>query len=586
MAEKLMRDDWQDLILGQLNGGLRLDVRPDLIDESQSPDLENVWFDKAEVRSDTGYKKFMGVVRGDPRLAYQFFLTTGSSFLCLVTDDTFYIEQNDEWQYVGDGTDDTIAVNAVATDTVITTTGSATFTAADHIGITLNDGTQDQTTVVSHVGTTLTIADQLTGDADAANVIVKAADLNGSADVQVSVVTMPFVNWMVFTNGVDNVQHFDGLTVEDLPNMPSSGNTQCRVVALFTNHLLLLHTTEGGTAHPQRVRRSDAGDPTEWVTGTAGYSELLDSEDWIVAAAPLGPYLIIYKERTIVRVEYVGSDDLLFNFDTMISGEGALSQDSVADLGDFHMFLGNANVYAYRGGFDIEPMGDSIYYKMFGNSGELNPTYKARSFLIYLEELDEVWIVYPAGSDEIPKNLLRYKQATGAWAPRILTHSLTGFGFYQRNTSLTWQEAAGTWAAYTYPWNSQRSLANSPTTLLCGDETNQVFEYDYIVTDDDGTTINYEISTKDLIQPGFNIRVDWLDISMVGGSTEIAYSVDEGANWTPYGTVAGVAEPTVYRLYGDDGQFITEKVRFKVSSSAVGFVLDWIKVRIKLESQW
>ena len=44
-------------------------------------------------------------------------------------------------------------------------------------------------------------------------------------------------------------------------------------------------------------------------------------------------------------------------------------------------------------------------------------------------------------------------------------------------------------------WGGAKTLAGSPTTLLCSNTSgNQVYEYDYISNTDDGDTISWTIS--------------------------------------------------------------------------------------------
>lgn len=589
MAEKLEKDDWKSLVIPSLSGGMRLDERSDSIKDVETILSLNVWNDNNTIKVDSGYKKFLGTVRGAPRGTYQFFTTTGISYLCLITNSTFYVEQNNEWQYVSDGTSTTLSVAASGGNTVLTTVGSATFVAGNFIGIALNSGLQHRTTVVSHVGTALTITDAMPGTGVVANIgkiVLRAPALAGDADTQVSTVGVPSHNWFVFTNGINNVKRFDGSTVQDIPNLPSGGNTQCTLVALFETYLLLLGTTEGGVHFPQRVRRCDESNPTEWTLGNAGFSDLLGSEDWIVAVSDLGPYMIIYKERSIIRMEFLGSADALFNFDYMISGEGALSQDGVVNLGDYHIFVGNTNIYKYRGSFDLESVGDAIYPLIFGVGGSLNPSYKKRVFVIYIEELDEAWIFYPSGSDSNPADVARYNLSTDSWSLRVFTRAFIGFGFFIVLNDSTWQEASGSWLDHTDAWNSVRYLSNSPTTHFCGATDSQVYEYNYLVFNDDGTAIPYQIETKDFSDPGYDLRIDWLEAQITGGNTLLEYSIDEGSTWVTYGTFIASAQFKPFRLYGDNGQFVANKVRWRFSGTGSGFKLGWVRMNYRREAEW
>ncbi|KKK68157.1 hypothetical protein LCGC14_2946880, partial [marine sediment metagenome] len=313
-------------------------------------------------------------------------------------------------------------------------------------------------------------------------------------------------DFLVFTNGVDIVKRYNGTDVVNLSNLPSSGNTICKALGLLENHLLLFHTIEGGTTLPQRVRRSDTGDPAEWVTGNAGFDDLLDSEDFIVTAEPFGPYVIIYRERSINRMSFVGTSDRLFNFETTITGEGVISLDSVINLGDIHIIFGNTNFYEYTGGFSLRPVGDELFDLVFGQSGELNPSNKNRSLSIYVEELDEAWFFYPTGQSDSPDRVVRYNVSKRSWVIKRLTDKIVGFGFYQKDASLTWNDLEGSWIEQTFAWNSKQLLANAPTIQFCGESPLQVYEYDFVSVTDDGTDITYSLETKDFFDAHKDLR--------------------------------------------------------------------------------
>lgn len=587
MADTLKRDDWEDIIVPALTGGLRVNTRADVLDNSQSPALKNVFFHEDSVRVDRGYSTFLGVVRGAPRKAFQFVQQDGTSWLVLLTNDTFYVENNDEWQYVSDGTDTTLSGNEAGGQTILSVVSETGFSASDYVGITLDDDTQHQTTVASTGVGTITVDDALPSAAASGKAVVKAVDLNGVATTPVDLVVMPAYDWLILTNGVDNIQRFDGSTIEDLANLPESGNTQCRALVVFNNHLLLLNTTEGGTAYPQRVRRSDTGDPTDWTNGNAGYEDLFDRSDHLVAGNLLGPYVVIYRDRSISRGEYVGSADLLFKFTTVVTQHGAVSPASVVDLGESHLVMSENMFYEYRGDFDVgEGIDEPIHSRIFGADGNLNSGKRNASFGIYVEELREVWFAYPRGDNDAPNTILRYRTDERTWSYRDLQHDMLGFGLFRADTSLTWSEAPGVWLDYDYSWNSLQVLVSSPTILLCGESPLQVYEYDYISVDDAGLDIDFEFETKDFIQAGFWLRIDWIEFYMVGGETTVDYSTDSGENWTTYGTIDASPCLCATRLYGDEGQVTAEQIRWRISGTGQGFRLGWFKMRLKLESQW
>lgn len=561
-----LSEDWDYKYIDSILGGINREKPAKKLEDTELVQAENVYFNEGLIKVDTGYTAFGGTVRGNPRGTYQFYKTDGTSELLLITDDTFYKYNSSEWQYVSDGTSTTTVNDETAGNTVIEVNSTTGFNPSDYIALVLSDGTQHQTTIASvSAGVSITIDDAIPAgkNTGVGGIVIKAVDLAGSLDIQLSVVTVPSHNWFVFTNGVDQPQRYDGTDCTDIPNLPSSGNTTCRLVALFNDYLILAHSTEGGTKYPQRVRWSDTADPTNWSTGNAGYRDLYDTEDFLIAVNFLGPYIIFYRERSIVRGSYVGSEDLLFDFETTVTGEGALSQDSVVNLGDIHIFIGNANVYEYRGGFDVTPIGDKIYYDVFGTSGELNPGYKQRVFCLYVEEQDEVWIFYPHTGQEKPKKLLRYSQENEAWLKRTFSHDISGFGLYQSTTERTWNDLVGDWTQQSWTWDSRAVEANAPTTHLCSVDNLQVYEYDYITLTDNGTAISYTVETKDFGHPKFQIRFDSYDFRLKGNSVLVEYSTDGGETWIELGTITSstIAKNKLSK------QVVSDFIRFKLTGS-------------------
>lgn len=586
MPEKLT-EEWQDKTIKGLVGGVNFDEQPEQLPDDQSPNLLNVFAYKKELRIDTGFADFRGVIRGKPRWAGQFFQTNGTSELLLITNATIYRDLSTQWQYLSDGTSTTTTAIEPAGETVIAVADRTGFSADDYIGLTLDDGSQHQSQIdsgyVSGTGAgNITINDAIPVGRQANNgaAFIKAVDLNGSDDIQISAVTVPWVDEFVFTNGVDPVKTYDGSSVTSL--VTGLGfDLICRVLAVFRSTLFALFTTESGTAFPFRMRRSNGSTITDWTGGTAGFSDLLADESFIVAAQPLGPYLMVYKERSIIRVSYVGSADTLLSIETRIFAEGALSLDAVVDFGDFHFLAGNANFYEYRGGRSIDPVGDQVRDEIFGQQGELYNQRKGRSFIVYVEELDEAWFFYPTGTSDWPDKVVRYNVASQSWFPRTHTKKFSGFGFYQSEATVTWQNVQGTWQGALYPWNSQVIDSENPTTLLCEPDDLQVYEYDYIVDQDDGSDIPWVVETPDFVIPGHEIRIDqmWCKLAGVGVTVEI--SLDQGTTYKSYGSYSS----TEYQEAVFKQQYVGDFVRFKFSGSGGGLRLGYVGFHYKAENR-
>lgn len=484
-----------------------------------------------------------------------------------------------------DGSINNLIIHGVGSGRIcVTADPTSGFADGDPIQVTLSDSSKQITTVKSRAAGPphyIDLTDLTTDSVDDAAAIVEIANFSGDlGDPIVGVMWVPD-DQFIWTNNNDNVQKFDGANCSDVSNLPSAGDTKCRGVAVFNNYVVLIGTTEGGTAYPQRVRWCDTGDPTDWSTGNAGFQDLWDTEDFNLCGELLGPYLIIYREKSIYRMSYIGSSNLLFSFAQMVGNKGIISSKGIANRSSHHLLFGNDSIYKYTGGFDLEPVGDPISSLVYGKDGEINPAYEKRAFVINAEDIGEIWFVYAAGSETEPKKVLRYSEQHDSFSIREFPVGLLGHGFYQLTDDVAWSELVGIWSGQTWNWNDRAYLVNVPSILLCGND-NQAYEYNYIEADDDGATINWFYETPDLADDS-PFRVDRVSFAAKGTSVLVEYSFDGGDSWATYGSAV---LDTDYTKYDTHRQLVTRKVRLRFSGSGIGFGMKWLSIKLRVESEW
>lgn len=575
----------QKTTLEKLVGGLNLLERPDQLDPSELLRCKNLILKDGKAYQDTGYITFADAVVGTPQADYQFFKKSGVGDLMLVTTASLYryVSTVDQWQYVKGTAGTTTTASHAAGITNIAVVSSAGFLATERMGLILDDGSQHRTTVSSIPdGTHITMSDAIPGGRTSPNgaAVVRAVVLNGTLDKHISMDTVASHDWFVFTNGVDRPKRWDGTDCVDIPNLPSGGNTICLALRVYNQALFLMNTVEGGTAFPQRARRSDIGDPTNWTTGTAGFDDLYDDSDFILAGEVLGPYLVIYRERSIERGEFIGAGGLNYNFQSMIKGEGVSSQNGIVDMGDYHILLGNANIYEYRAGFDLDPIGDKLHPLLFGPSADVNPSFRRRCFAFFVEEINEVWMFFPTALSETPDMLVRYNISEENFAVRQFAHKFVGYGFYIRQDTVDWASLIGDWAAQTWKWGTATTQADSPTTHLMADTGGQVYDYDYFNSTDNGATISFILETKDFVMGEALVRLDTIEGFLRGSGVVVEYSKDEGTTWISAGTVTN----TLHTKFMLGKQDVTQRIRFRFSGSDPNFMLSFFEFYWKMET--
>src|SRR6185312_891662 len=576
--------DWQRLQIPKFDGGLNLEVRPEDIDPSQSPDLLNLDYVQGKLQADTGYGTFGQAVLGIPQGAFQIFLTNGSNEFILATTGSFYTwnSVNTEWDFVSDQHQTTTTASAVSGATSISVASATGWSVNDWLGIPLDNGTQLKTQITS-IGASVGINPAVPASRSVANgaTVNHAPILSGSLDFQVEFLTFPANNWLIFTNGVDNLKYYIGGILQDVTGLPT--NTSCRAISVFHEMLFIGDTTENGTRFPQRIRRSDAGDPTNWDTGISGIDNLLDTEDFILSLNLLGPWIIIYRETTVMRGSFLGNPGQIMFYEYMLEGEGAISSGGIAETGGSHIVIGNQGIYQYVGGYDLTEIGNSIYYKTLAITGDLNPTKKDCVFAFYVGELDEVWMFYPSTNSNVPDTMLRVVLENNAWFVRKFFNSMSGFGFYLSALSRTWSSLVGSWAAQTWTWDSKVTLANAPITLLCDSVNSQVYNYDYITQNDNGNAINWYFVTKDFGMRDFFIRLNAIILNGRGNNVLVEISLDQGNSYSIMGAVNFGTSFSRQKLYK---QTVSEFIRFRFSGTDPAFAISWMEIEWDQESNW
>jgi hypothetical protein len=392
-------------------------------------------------------------------------------------------------------------------------------------------------------------------------------------------------DYFICTNGVDQPQKWSGTGYfEDLSTTLAAGSiTTSEVVFTFKDHLCLMNNTENAADAPQRVSWTNVGSIDDFINGTAGYQDLVDDVSWVIGAAPLSSnQSIIYKERSIVAMDWVGGQTP-FRFNTQVVGTGSLSKDTIDSGTGEHYVVGPDLTFAYKGGTTIEVVDDKIKKFMYGR---INKEYANRSFVIYIEEDDELWLCLPTDATT-PDDIFVQNVIDETWYRRV--KSITCAGYYQEQSSFTIGDLVGTIGDQNWRFGDALTKAYAPIQL-CGDTSGYIYKLDKSVLTNNGTAITNEFQTPDFVLPDSEFYMDkdmevtQLLYEVAGSSVTTTYSVDSGDTWSP--TEGGGANTqslsSVFRIYQQDFTSNSKKIRFKFLSTT-GFKLryygfDW-KVR-------
>jgi hypothetical protein len=529
---------------------------------------------------DTGYVPFSHFFFGGAQLVRQLLYSDSTQTTILITSRFVYTYDpaTTQWRFASINSMRHTTAPALAGATTIDLDDVTDITFGAWIGITLDNGTQQQTQVGGIAGSTITLDDPLTDAVASGNEVAIAYALLGDPTLfQCVGVLFAGNEWFIFSNGIDPIAYYYQGVVTELPGLPT--NTTCRAMEVFHSMLLIGDTTEDGTRLPTRVRQSDLADPTGWtpgVNGIAAIYDLLDTPDEVRNLNTLGPWVMCYRATTVMRGSFIGAIGEIIFWEYMSQEDGIQSQGAVADVGSSHILVGTNNVYKYSGGYDLPPIGEPIFQNFLARAGDLYAPAKATLFCVYVPTLREVWIFYP--STEVapapnypiyPDKVLRYNIALNCWQERVFADYFISAGSYTPQEITTWASAVGQWddIIWARPWNSRISVQNVPNVFLGSSTQTQLFVYDFAAMTDYGRTIPFELITREYGDVEDFRR--WQRVQLLGvGAVTVERSQDGGVNWLPLDTVdmgdveAGVnLWPEVsstrfqLRLTGDDNTF-------------------------------
>jgi hypothetical protein len=589
-------EQYQRLRVPLLDGGVRTDKAPVDLALNESPLINNLVLISNQLRADTGYAPFGSFLNGSAfgtvHKTFQNFLQSGADELFLLTTETIYKYVNAlaQWQLVPLGATFTSTGGAVAAGgTSITLTSTTGLTTTRRLGLPLDDGQQLPVTITGLPGSNVvqfTPAVPAGRNVPNASAVALAIKLNGSIGLQPCITAFPANNWVFFTNQIDPIFYWDGLKLIVLsPASDLPANTTCVFMLVFHECLLLFATTENGQALPQRVRMSGLANPLVWTPGAgtiAAIYDLLDTNDFLQCADIVGPYLIAYRERSVMRATYLGVLNNILFWEYTVSEEGALSSGSAMQVSEKDYLVGNKNVYTYSADYTLAPVGDAVFNNLFSSICDLNAPAKDTVFDVFIGPFDESWIFYPTDQNATPNKMLRNSRKKNAWYTRLFANKVVSAAPFTATSTETWATAVGVWSTDMVAWNSRAVLADTVTMLLCCPDVNEVMDYDYRTQGDNGVLPTWRLQTKDL--GGGDQWQRWDSVRVYGqGVATVAYSLDGGVTFTTLGAMNFGSSPTLQILTLNQ---VAPYIRWQLSGTDPRFVFFWLEVWSLPESDW
>lgn len=292
----------------------------------------------------------------------------------------------------------------------------------------------------------------------------------------------------VMNNGVDVPTYWAGTgTLAALPGW--TGTWKCKAMRPFKNFLIALNVSKGAVNYPYMVKWSTTLNPGsitaagDWdetnPAKDAGEQDLAETPDVVVDCLPLGDVNVIYKERSMYAMTYVGAP-YIFRFQRLPGESGLLAAGCVANTPLGHVVLAAGDVVLNTGS-GVQSIANGIVRDyIFRN---INSTYYKRSFVVSNPQKNEVWICFPYGDSQTCNKACVWNWIDKVWSFRSLpnvTYGCTG-QVSLAATGTTWSGDSDSWSTDASSWN-ENELSPTDNRLILSHST------PYISLADVGTT--------------------------------------------------------------------------------------------------
>ena len=278
---------------------------------------------------------------------------------------------------------------------------------------------------------------------------------------------------LVLNNGVDKPMYWGGDTAANLATLTAWDSTwKCAALRPFKNYLVALDVTKGSSRYPHMVNWSAAADPgtvpASWdaadPANDAGEVDLAETSDLMVDCLPLGGANIIYKERSMYSMSYIGGQ-YIFQFNRLPGDVGALSRGCVASTPVGHVVLTPGDVVVHNGQGPQSIITGKMRRWLFS---AMNTTYYKRCFLAVNLPKNEVWICFPEAGQTACTKALIWNWIDTTFSVRDLANATYAtLGQAAITTTETWDSDSNVWDADATTWTQADTPPSETRMYIC-----------------------------------------------------------------------------------------------------------------------
>ena len=352
--------------------------------------------------------------------------------------------------------------------------------------------------------------------------------------------TFELTDEWIITNGVDNVQMYNGSgQAADLSGSPP----KCRQLYSYEGYLVFGDVTDAGNRYPQRIQWANHATTTGWAVGDSGNLDI-DGVGILTGFARLQGFLLALSERAIDKLWVVVGDEV-FDKKRALDGVGCYAPDSIIETNEGVYFYGTDNTFRFFTGFTW----GSISSRIEGILKNLHPDYEANIQSLYNEEYDLcVWAIPSGNSTGRLDTLVVYDPDEDTWG--ISDRDVACMGSYEVETQYSWNTLPFTsWDSWPWEkWDTRLGLEGAPIDLIGGYD-GQIYEIFGSDTDDGSdytAKFGFPIDLGGKKSPHLKKRVLFIDVyTMSEGSGTLYFNINKDyAGFEAVGSIdlAGSAE--------------------------------------------
>jgi hypothetical protein len=356
--------------------------------------------------------------------------------------------------------------------------------------------------------------------------------------------------WLIITNGKDLPRKWNGSDSNfidsgiDLPGFMS-----CKTLEIFESSLLLGNLNDD---EEKTIAWSDTNNFFSFLIGNADAQNMNDGDGPIQRLLILADRLVVYHQNSIGLVTYVGGT-VVYQTEQLIQETRLLSGRSIVNVGPYHLFAAQENVYAFTGTRQLQPIGDMVQSKY----REDLTIDSAKYCLMFWDSIEtQVMVHIPVSATEGIMYIfeLNLNNTEDIKVTRLDFNDNTNcIGYLRRDENLLWNSSridSFSWDDAAWNWYDNISKAGYPMVVFGAGS--KVLLYDGATYGDNGQSVSSHLDTIDFTVPQeyTSSYGRWLEIEIElrGSDIEVLYSIDQGSNFVPVLTGETVSNDGTFQL--------------------------------------